>query len=34
MHMQKRPVTVGVVERALNEIHFNPSLSKPAKKQV
>jgi ribosome maturation protein SDO1 len=30
----KRPVTVGVVERALSEMHFNANISKPAKKQV
>lgn len=30
----KRPVTIGVVERALSELHFNPVISKPAKKQA
>uniref|UniRef100_A0A6U4JVJ0 Ribosome maturation protein SBDS n=1 Tax=Hemiselmis andersenii TaxID=464988 RepID=A0A6U4JVJ0_HEMAN len=30
----KRPVTVGVVERALSELHFNPNITKPAKKQA
>ena len=30
----KRPVTVGIVEKALAELHFNVSLSKPAKKQA
>mmetsp|Transcript_55214 Transcript_55214/g.135207 ORF Transcript_55214/g.135207 Transcript_55214/m.135207 type:complete len:341 (+) Transcript_55214:179-1201(+) len=32
--LSKRPVTVGVVERALSELHFNPNISKPAKKQA
>lgn len=32
--VSKRPVTVGVVERALAELHFNPNITKPAKKQV
>jgi ribosome maturation protein SDO1 len=30
----KRPVTVGIVEKALAELHFNVSISKPAKKQA
>jgi ribosome maturation protein SDO1 len=30
----KRPVTVGIVEKALAELHFNANVSKPAKKQA
>lgn len=30
----KRPVTIGVVERALSELHFNAVITKPAKKQA
>ncbi len=30
----RRPVTVGIVEKALAELHFNANVSKPAKKQA
>ena len=30
----KKPLTVGIVERALKEIQFQPVLSQPAKKQA
>ncbi|KAJ1493194.1 SBDS protein C-terminal domain-containing protein [Baffinella frigidus] len=30
----KRPVTIGAVERALADLHFNPTLNKPAKAQA
>ena len=32
--MDNEQVTVGVIERALAELHFHPVLNKPAKKQA